>query len=75
MLINGKPCLIPIDIDTGTWVTPFGKEPCDLPICNFSYFLFWFRVRDTSIGSDCASSRSLLIFYFFSDLVFDLMHS
>ena len=71
MLMNGKPCLIPIGIDIGTWVTPFGEEPCDLSICNLSYFLFWFREQDTSIGSDCASSLSLLIFYFFLTLFFD----
>ena len=37
-------------------------SPCDLSIFNSNYFPFWFRGYD--IGSDCASSWSLLILYF-----------
>ena len=37
-------------------------SPCELSICNLSYFLFLFQGQD--ISSDCVSFWSLLIFYF-----------
>ena len=48
---------------------PYGKElltrltvfsVCNLSICNFSYFSFWFRERD--FGFNCTDSCSLLTF-------------
>ena len=48
----------------GSLVPPFGEEllcsPWDLYICNFSYIPFWF-LPGQDIGSDCASSCSLLL--------------
>ena len=50
---------------------PIGKELlirltvfslCIMHICNFSYFLFWFRGQQ--FGTDCNSSWSMPMFYF-----------